>query len=168
MNLYPLWWTSEFRSFLSIDIPNATKKRSAIYAGIRNRSKVQRAVRQNGQVLQLLSESIWLPKSFLVKFIFCSWAQTEKIWLMDMHRSPGAGKHPTYTHTKNENIVISLVIKVTQWHPWAQNVGQLKSNRKTLWVQIHSSWWNSDIQQKKKCEKRKRSPIQNCKSTASS
>lgn len=130
------------------------RKGSAIYAGTCNRSKVQRAVRQNGQVLQLLSESIWLPKSFLVKFMFCSWAQTEKIWLMNIHGSPGTGKHPTYTHTKKENIGISIVIKVTQWHPWAQNVCQLQSNRKTLWVQIHSSWWNSEIQKKKKRARR--------------
>jgi hypothetical protein len=46
--------------------------------------------------------------------MFCSWAQTEKIWFMNIHGSPDTGKHPTYTHTKKENIGISIVIKVTQ------------------------------------------------------
>lgn len=58
---------------------------------------------KNGKVLQILSESIWLPKSFLENFVCCSCTQTKKLWLMNMHRSPCAGrpgKHPTYTHTQ--------------------------------------------------------------------
>jgi hypothetical protein len=60
---------------------------------------------KNGKVLQILSESIWLPKSFLENFVCCSCTQTKKLWLMNMHRSPYAASpgrpnlHP-HTHRK--------------------------------------------------------------------
>jgi hypothetical protein len=58
---------------------------------------------KNGKVLQILSESIWLPKSFLENFVCCSCTQTKKLWLMNMHRSPyvaSPGRPNLHPHTQ--------------------------------------------------------------------